>query len=239
MRSTDILYISINPASAAPYHAKVEWRYSSQPGVWHTAAYDVLVNPNGTLAVPVTISYDETVDVNIQVRGTYLGCTNPQPFYFDYTGAAATTTSTSTTTTAPPVIIGNINALLANVDDVAGSPHLLLTFGAPTPVAIHFRWGYDVTHTSGPYNNTSVTYPPTHTYPIDGGCVPYNYVDSRMDIVIPAGTTSFNIAHFCTGQVNNTTPNYISKVVFYNLSVGAPYSLNLLPTRGNLGFEIR
>jgi hypothetical protein len=95
MRSTDVLYISITPASATPYHAKIEWRYSNQPGAWRIAAYDATVNANGTLATPVTISYDETIDVNIQVRGTYIGCTNPQPFYFDYTGVAATTTSTT------------------------------------------------------------------------------------------------------------------------------------------------
>jgi hypothetical protein len=239
MRFTTVTNVYIDPLPATPYQVRLEWRYQNQPFSWHIASYSATVNPSGTLLSPLTITYDETIDVNIQVKATMLGCSNAQPYYFDYAGAPVTTTSTTSTTTAAPIIFGNVNAVLANVDDVAGSPHLQLTFGSPTPGPMHFRWGYDITHTSGPYNNVSVTYPPVHTFPIDGGCVPYNYVDIRMDLTIPAGTTTFNVPHFCTGQVNNTTPNYISKVVFYFLSVPAPYSLQLTPTRGNLSFEIR
>lgn len=85
------------PIPAAGIYINVSWRYGTS-GPFTNSATNLFVSSSGSLAAPIYIHYDETIN-NIQIKIYDVSCPN-SPFFIIYTGddVHSTTTTTSSTT---------------------------------------------------------------------------------------------------------------------------------------------
>lgn len=145
-----------------------------------------------------------------------------------------TVTQTRTPTPSPSLITGTIDAILTGTATQGGPVNMIITFDNPLPGDIIYQAGFDEIATSV-FVNTSNEYPPPRTYSNGGvGC---GITATGVPAVISIGLQSYSKLSTCSEF--GAPYGYVSKVVFFNVTVPSGYSLVLTPVRSNMTFEIR
>jgi hypothetical protein len=133
---------------------------------------------------------------------------------------------------SPIVISGTINGTLGNV---TGPVTMTVTFGSATPAPIILSWGFDWTVTAGGYQSHSQGYPVPRTFTAGGDFCGGSTIGSSL--TIPQGTTSISFTSIC-GE-SSSSFGFISKLVWWGITLPSGYALAITPTRSDLKFELR
>lgn len=145
-----------------------------------------------------------------------------------------TITTTITPTSTPSAITGVIDGILTGSGTAGGAMEMIISFDAPLPGNIIYSAGFDFTSTSGAFLSVSNGYPLPRTYPNGGdGCGITAFGVSTTTI------TTQNYTKLSTCAEPGAPYGYISKIVFWNVTLPSGYTLQLRPARANMTFELR